>query len=49
MGKAGGLALFWKLGVHLEVVYSDNHVIAAMVYFDHSESVWLLIAVYRLT
>ena len=42
----GELALFLKLGVDLEVVYSDNHVIAALVYSDPPESVWLLIAVY---
>ena len=45
-GIVGGLALFWKLGVDLEVVYSDNHVIAALVYSYHPEYVWLLIAVY---
>jgi hypothetical protein len=46
VGKVGGLALFWKLGVDLEVVYSDNHVIAALVYSYPPEYVWLLIAVY---
>uniref|UniRef100_A0A2N9J298 CCHC-type domain-containing protein n=1 Tax=Fagus sylvatica TaxID=28930 RepID=A0A2N9J298_FAGSY len=47
VGKAGGLAFFWKLGVDLEVVYSDNYVITALVYSDPLESVWLLIAAYR--
>nr|POE75985.1 hypothetical protein CFP56_23447 [Quercus suber] len=34
VGRAGGLALFWSLGVELEVVYSDKNVISALVYSD---------------
>uniref|UniRef100_A0A2N9HFT5 Reverse transcriptase domain-containing protein n=1 Tax=Fagus sylvatica TaxID=28930 RepID=A0A2N9HFT5_FAGSY len=45
VGKVGGLALFWKLGVDLEVVYSDNHVIAALVYSYPPDffGLWLII------
>jgi exonuclease III len=45
-GKAGGLALFWKYGVELEVVFSNQNCIAALVYSDPPESPWLLIGVY---
>ena len=45
-GKAGGLALFWRLGVELEVVYADKNCIATLIYSDPSETVWLLILVY---
>jgi hypothetical protein len=45
-GKAGGLAIFWKLGVELEVVFSNSHIIAALVYSDPPDNVWLLLAVY---
>uniref|UniRef100_A0A2N9GUT0 Uncharacterized protein n=1 Tax=Fagus sylvatica TaxID=28930 RepID=A0A2N9GUT0_FAGSY len=45
VSEFGGLALFWKLGVDLEVVYSDNHVIAALVYSDTPNffGLWLII------
>ena len=43
---SGGLALFWRLGVDLEVVYSDLNLIAALVYSDPPNSPWLLFAVY---
>uniref|UniRef100_A0A2N9IMG3 CCHC-type domain-containing protein n=1 Tax=Fagus sylvatica TaxID=28930 RepID=A0A2N9IMG3_FAGSY len=46
VGKSGGLALFWKMGVELEVVYSDNNLIAALVYSDPPKNAWLLLAVY---
>ena len=45
-GCFGGLALFWRLGVDLEVVYSDLNLIAALVYSDPPNSPWLLFAVY---
>ena len=44
--RSGGLALFWRLGVDLEVVYSDLNLIAAIVYSDPPNSPWLLFAVY---
>ena len=31
-GCSGGLALFWRLGVDLEVVYSDINLIVAFIY-----------------
>ena len=34
VGKAGGLALFWKLGVDLEVIFANRFVMAALVYSD---------------
>ena len=45
-GKAGGFAIFWKLGVELEVVFSNSHVIVALVYSDPPDNVWLLLAVF---
>ena len=44
--RSGGFALFWRLGVDLEVVYSDLNLIAALVYSDPPNSPWLLFAVY---
>jgi exonuclease III len=44
--KAGGLALFWKHGVDLKVIFSNNNVIATLVYFDPLETTWLLIAIH---
>jgi hypothetical protein len=44
-GKAGGLALFWRKGVDLEVVYSDNQIIAALIYSDPPDSTWLLLTI----
>jgi hypothetical protein len=41
-GSAGGLALFWKKGVELEVVHSDHQVISALIYSDPPSSTWLL-------
>ena len=46
VGKAGGLAIFWKFGVDLEVVYLDRYVIASLIYSDPPNSAWLLITVY---
>ena len=46
MGKAGGLALFWRMGVDLEVVFSDGNVIAALIYLDPVRSPWLLFCIY---
>ena len=45
-GRAGGLALFWKKGVDLEVVSSDRYSIATLVYSDPPNSTWLLIVVH---
>nr|POF20282.1 hypothetical protein CFP56_48188 [Quercus suber] len=33
-GKSGGLALFWRMGVDLEVVFPDKIMIVALVYLD---------------
>ena len=46
VGKAGGLALFWKLGVELEVIFSNNNVIASLIYSDPPATSWLLISVH---
>jgi hypothetical protein len=46
IGKAGGLAIFWKFRVDLEVVYSDRYVIASLIYLNPPNSAWLLITVY---
>ena len=45
-GRSGGLALFWRLGVDLEVVYSDLNLIVALVYSNPPNSPWLLFVVY---
>uniref|UniRef100_A0A2N9IIA7 Reverse transcriptase zinc-binding domain-containing protein n=1 Tax=Fagus sylvatica TaxID=28930 RepID=A0A2N9IIA7_FAGSY len=46
VGKAGGLAIFWKAGVEMEEVYSDRFVIALLIYSDPPDAAWLLIAVH---
>ena len=46
IGKAGGLALFWKVGVKLEVVFENKYVLASLVYSDPLENVWLLITIH---
>ena len=46
IGKAGGLALFWRMGVDLEVVFSDDNVIVALIYSDPVRSPWLLFCIY---
>ena len=38
VGKSGGLAIFWKAGMDLEMVYSDKNVIASLVYSDPPSS-----------
>nr|POE54654.1 hypothetical protein CFP56_47295 [Quercus suber] len=45
-GRAGGLALFWRMGVDLEIVYSDSNVIASLIYSDPDRSPWMLFCVY---
>ena len=45
-GSSGGLALFWRLGVELEVVFFDRNMIVALVYSDPLEAPWLLFAIY---
>jgi hypothetical protein len=47
VGHAGGLALFWKLGVDLEVIFSNPNVIISLVDSDPPESVLMLITVHR--
>ncbi len=46
VGKAGGLAIFWKAGVEMKEVYSDRFVIALLIYSDPPDAAWLLIAVH---
>ncbi|KAF3951838.1 hypothetical protein CMV_022555 [Castanea mollissima] len=46
VGKSGGLAIFWKAGVDLEIVYSDRNVIASLVYYDLPSSPWLFLLIY---
>ena len=46
VGKSGGLAIFWKDGVDLEIVYSDKNVIASLVYSDPPSSPWLFLLIY---
>ena len=41
-GRAGGLALFWRLGLELEVVYSDRNVITTLIYSNLERSPWML-------
>uniref|UniRef100_A0A2N9G7V8 Reverse transcriptase domain-containing protein n=1 Tax=Fagus sylvatica TaxID=28930 RepID=A0A2N9G7V8_FAGSY len=45
INKAGGLAIFWKQGVEMEVVFSNHNVIAALISSDPLDHVWLLLAV----
>lgn len=45
-GKSGGLVLFWRLGVELEVVFSDKNLIIALVFSDPLEAPWLLFVIY---
>ncbi len=33
-GRAEGLALFWKLGVEMKVVFTNKNVMASLVYSD---------------
>ena len=47
IGRAGGLALFWRLRVELEVVYFDKNMITAFVYSGPPNSQCLLFAIYR--
>ena len=44
--RAGDLALFWKLGVEMEVVFTNKNMMAYLVYSDPSNTPWLLIAVH---
>ena len=46
VGRDGGLALFWKKGVEIEVIYSNNNVIASLIYSNPPETAWLLINVH---
>ena len=45
-GRAGGLALFWRMGVDLEIVYLDSNLIASLIYSDPERSPWILFCVY---
>uniref|UniRef100_A0A2N9I2Q1 CCHC-type domain-containing protein n=1 Tax=Fagus sylvatica TaxID=28930 RepID=A0A2N9I2Q1_FAGSY len=44
--RASGLALFWKMGVELEVVFSNKNAVAALVFSNPPENLWLLLVVY---
>ena len=46
VGVSGGLALFWRMGADLEVVFSDKNMIVALGYSDPPEALWLLFAIY---
>ena len=46
VGISSGLALFLRMGVDLEVVFSDKNMIVALVYSDPLEALWLLFAIY---
>jgi hypothetical protein len=46
VGRAGGLALFWKSGVDLEIVLSNINIIATLNYSDPPDCAWLLIVVH---
>ena len=46
VGKSGGLAIFWKAGMDLEIVYSDKNVIASLVYSNPPSSPWLFLLIY---
>nr|POF00550.1 putative ribonuclease h protein [Quercus suber] len=46
IGKSGGLAIFWKAGVDLEIVYSDKNVIASLAYSNPLSSPWLFLLIY---
>ena len=45
-GQARGSVLFWRMGVDLEIVYSDSNVIASLIYYDPERSPWMLFCVY---
>ena len=47
-GLSGGLAMFWRSGVELEVVFSNKNMIVVLVYSDPPEVPWLLFAIYGL-
>ena len=38
--------MFWRLGVELEMVFSNKNMIMALVYSDPPEAPWLLFAIY---
>ena len=48
LGKAGCLALFWRMGVDLEVVFFDGNVIVALIYSNPVRSPGLLFRIYGL-
>nr|POF11779.1 hypothetical protein CFP56_74437 [Quercus suber] len=45
-GRSGGLAILWRQGMELEVVYSSRYVIASLIYSDPPRSPWLFFFVY---
>ena len=45
-GLSGDLALFWRSGVDVEVVFSNKNMIVALVYSNPPEAPWLLFAIY---
>ena len=48
MGKARCLALFWRMGVDLEVVFFDGNVIVALIYSNLVRSPGLSFRIYGL-
>jgi hypothetical protein len=48
VGKAGGLALFCKVKVESEVIFSNTNAIMALVFSDSPDTPWLLLVVYGL-
>ena len=48
VGKAGGLALFWKARVESEVIFSNSNAIMALVFSGSPGTPWLLFVVHGL-
>lgn len=46
LGRQGGLLLAWRVGVDVEVVCVNANAINVLVYFDPSNTPWLLTRVY---
>ena len=45
-GRLGGLAILWRHGMELEVVYSSRYVIATLIYSNPPRTPWLFFFVY---
>jgi exonuclease III len=46
VGKTGGLVLFWKAGIELEVVFENKYVMASLIYSDPPDTTWLLLTIH---